>query len=115
VSYVEQAARQAPHRAWVPLEDVGVDLGCALILVAQELLDLPEVMALFEQVDREPVAKRSATDTFGDGRAKAGRLHCALEERLVKVVTSALAGRRRCRAREQTLTIEPPLLPGTIT
>jgi len=88
--------------------------------VAQEFLDRPDVMALFEQVGRERVAKRVAADTFGDTRAKAGRLHRALEYRLVKMVASVApvawspTVEYLNRAPEQTVTIEPPQVLGTI-
>ena len=43
-----------------PIQDMGIDHGRAHIPVAQELLDSPDVVAIFQQwrCERGPIAKR---------------------------------------------------------
>ena len=74
-----QSIQRALCAAAAFLEDVGVDHRCADVCVAEQLLDGAEVVAVFEEVGRERVAKGVARCAFGDfgelDRAAQGFLH----------------------------------------
>jgi hypothetical protein len=63
--------RQPIHRALDPgrpaVEDVRVDHDGAHVAVTEQLLDRPDVVAVFKQVGRERVAERVAGGAFWDG------------------------------------------------
>ena len=90
MSYAEHPVRRASDRARAPVQDVSVDHGRADVVVAQELLDRPDVVAIFQQMGGERVAKRVTVYPFGSTRAKGCRLHRALQNRLVKMMAAAL-------------------------
>ena len=92
MSYTEHPVRRASDRARAPVQNVSVDHGRADVVVAKELLDRPDVVAIFQQMGGERVAKRVTAYRFGDTRAQGRRLHRALKNRLVKVMAAALAG-----------------------
>lgn len=54
----QDAVRGAAHRAAPPVQDMGVDHRGAHILVAQELLDGPDVVAILEEVGGKGVSER---------------------------------------------------------
>jgi hypothetical protein len=72
VSYAEHPVRGASDRAWAAVQDVSVDHGGADVVVAQELLDRPDVVTIFQQVGSERVAKCVAAYTFGFRRGRRG-------------------------------------------
>lgn len=55
---------RAAYAEWATVEHVGIDHGCAHILMAQELLDCADVLPPFQQVRRKGVAKRMATGSL---------------------------------------------------
>src|SRR5207247_1070351 len=88
----ENAVGRASDGAWAPVQDVRVDHGRADVLVAEELLDCPNVVAVLQQVGGKGVAERVAAHALGDARPKGGNPDGALEDGFVKVMTSAFAG-----------------------
>ncbi len=69
----------APHS-----QDMGVDHRGAHILVPQELLDGPDVVAIFEQMGREGVTNRATGSRFGQPGAAGGFLDGLWQNKLVQ-------------------------------
>src|SRR5690606_1490975 len=76
------------------VEDVGVDLGGGDVLVAEQLLDGAQVVAVLEQVGGERVAQGVAGGRLGDARAAHRRLHRPLQQALLVVVPAHHAATR---------------------
>src|SRR5262249_51870552 len=74
------------------VEDVGVDHGRAHVLVTQELLDGPDIVAFLQQMRCEGVPEGVAACGLGDGGCQDCASDGALEDRLVEVVSSELSG-----------------------
>ena len=70
------------------LQDVCVDHGGLHILVSEEFLDCPDVVAGHQQMSREGVAKGVAADLFGDSTSADGGVDRFSHHRLVKVVAA---------------------------
>ena len=70
------------------LEGVCVDHRRADISVSEKLLDGPNVVAVFEEVGREGMAKRVARGPLRDASRGHGPFHRALEHGFVEVVTT---------------------------
>ena len=86
------AVEGAADAGGAAVEDVGVDHGGRDILVAQELLDGADVVAVLEQVGGEAVAKRVWGDGLGDVGSSGGLAHGPLDQGLVDMVATGLAG-----------------------
>ena len=71
---------------------MGVDHRGADVLVTEELLDRPDVVAGFQEVRREGVAERVGRDVFGNSGGAGGSADLFLNDRLVKVVATGLTG-----------------------
>ncbi len=65
---------------WAPIEHVRVDHGGAHIPVAEELLDGPDVVIVFQQVGSEGVAEGMARGGLGEARRTDRVLYGALED-----------------------------------
>jgi hypothetical protein len=91
----EDSVRGAADGARAPVEDVSVDHGGADVVVAQELLDRSDVMAILQQMGGEGVPECVAAHALGDARSKGGGPDGTLEDGFVKVMTSAFAGGHR--------------------
>ena len=76
------------------VEDVSVDHGGADILVAQQLLHGPDVVAVFQQVGCKAVPESMAADRFLDTGKPHGLFHCPMQSGLVKMVPTDFAGTR---------------------
>lgn len=66
--------------------------GGADVVVAEELLDGADVVAVLEEVCGEGVAKRVAGRSLGDSASGDGERDGALQDAFVEVVTAALTG-----------------------
>jgi hypothetical protein len=73
VSCRESAVGRALDGAWAPVQDVCVDHGGADVLVAEEFLNCPDVVAVLQQVGGRGVAKRVAAHALG---ARGARYKC---------------------------------------
>ena len=71
---------------------MGIDHCCSHIGMAEEFLDVPDIIALFQEVGSERVAERMAAPVFRDASAEDSGLDSALEGRFVDVVASFEAG-----------------------
>jgi len=69
-----------------------VEHGRADVLVAQQFLNGPDVIAVLEQMGGERVPERVAGSRFHQARPADGLLDGPLQDNLVEVVPSALAG-----------------------
>jgi hypothetical protein len=96
------------------VQDVSVDHRGVDVLVAEKLLDRPDVVAVLDQVGREGMAERVAVDGPLDADFVDGLLHGALEDSFVDVVAPDGVRARIGRAfpgREEPL--PGPLLRGS--
>src|SRR5690606_8298668 len=84
----------AEHRAGTAAEYVGIDLGGRHVLVAEQLLHRADVVAGFEKMRGEGVAQRVAGRRLDDAGPVAGELDCALQGRLVDVMSAPAASAR---------------------
>jgi hypothetical protein len=75
------------------IEDVGVNHRRAHITVPEQLLDRADVVAGFEQMCRKGMTQRVTRGRSGDPRNLDRLLHRALDDGLVQVMPSPLAGR----------------------
>ena len=80
---IERAADAAAARL---VEDRGVDHGRRDVLVTEESLDGPDVVAVLQEVGREGMTKRMAGGRLRQLRGRHGCLDGALDDRLVEVV-----------------------------
>ena len=71
---------------------MGVDLGGFHVAVAEEFLDGADIVAVFDEVGREGVAKGVAAYPFGDAGFEDGLVDGALEDRFVHMVAALGAG-----------------------
>jgi len=71
---------------------MGVDHRRAHVLVAQQLLDRPNIIPIFKQVGRKGVAKRMAACRLADPCFQSGFLEAALQDGFVQVVPALFAG-----------------------
>ncbi len=78
--------QRAAHRQAAALEDVGVDHGCLDILVSQEFLNGPDVIAIFQEVGGEGMAEGVAGDAFGYAGGDGGLTDGSLQAALVEIV-----------------------------
>ena len=74
------------------VQDVGVNHSRADVAVAEEFLNRPDVDAILKQVGGETVSHGVAAGGLGDPGSANGVPHRFLNDRLMKVVPSALAG-----------------------
>lgn len=74
------------------LHDVGVYFGRLDIGMAHQLLDDPDVDAIFKQVGGKTVSERMATDLFGNPGFFYGGFHRFLEARFQHMVPSGFSG-----------------------
>src|SRR5690606_22704049 len=108
------AIQRAADAVAAAVEDVGIDLRGGDILVAQQLLDGANVVALLQQVGGEGMAQGVAGRRLGDPRAAHGRLHRPLQEALVVVVpTHDPAARVGAAPARREHVLPAPLAPGT--
>ena len=63
-STLRTSVRRAPHPATTAVQDVCVDHSRADVLVAEELLDGPDVVAVLQEVGRERVPQRVTGRSF---------------------------------------------------
>jgi len=113
VSCRENAVGRASDGAWAPVQDVCVDHGGADILVAEEFLNCPNVVAVLQLVGGKGVAKHVAAHALGDARSKGGDPDGTLEDGFVKVMTSAFAGGPvEIHAGRREHPLPGPLVPG---
>src|SRR5690606_18180365 len=85
---------------------VGIELGGRHVLVAEQLLHRADVVAGFEKMRGEGVAQRVAGRRLDDAGPVAGELDCALQGRLVDVMSAPAASarvRRLASGREDVL------------
>lgn len=81
---IERAAHPAP--AFV--QHMGIDHRRFHILVSQQLLDRPNVIAIFQQVGSETMAQRMARDAVGEGQALGRASHCSLKTTFIQVMAT---------------------------
>ncbi len=79
----EDPIRGASDRTRAPVEDMRVDHGRTDVVVAQELLDRPDVMAIVQQVGGEGVTQGVAAHALGDASAEGSGPDRALQDRFV--------------------------------
>jgi hypothetical protein len=77
------------------VEDVGVDHGGADVLVAEQLLDGPDIVAVFEEVGDEGVAEGVRSGELGDGGGPTGGADGTLDDGFVEMVTGGSLGSKR--------------------
>ena len=87
-SEAEGVYRASDAAAAGAVQHVGVDHRRVDMLVAEELLDCPDVVTVLDQVGREGVAERVAVDRPLDSRAEDGFSHRTLDDPLVDVVAA---------------------------
>ena len=73
---------------------MGVEDRCGDVLVAEKLLDGPDVVAVFEEMGREGMAKAVAGRSLGERRGARGVADRGLKDGLVEVVAAQLAAAR---------------------
>ena len=81
-----------PHSSSAAIDYVSIDHGRADVAVAEQLLDRSDVMACLEKVCSEGVPQGVAGGVFGYARHANRRGEGVLQDRLVQVMASALAG-----------------------
>jgi hypothetical protein len=72
---------------------MGIDLGGLEVTMAEEFLDSADVVAGFEEMGGEAVAKGVARSGLGEARPDDGFVDGSLEERLIDVVATLGLGR----------------------
>jgi hypothetical protein len=84
----QDASHQSIHRranaSGAPVEHVRVDHCRAHVGVAEQLLNRPDIVAVFEEMRRERMPERVARGAFRDPRRPHGVADSALEHRLVQ-------------------------------
>jgi hypothetical protein len=84
----------APDRQAAAVEDVGVDHGGLDVLMAEEVLHGPNVIAVFQEMGGEGVAEGVASDALSDVRAAGGECDGLLDGAAAGVVAALDAGPR---------------------
>jgi hypothetical protein len=92
--FAEEAVAGALDGGWTAVEKMGVEHRGCDVLVAQELLDGADVVAVLKEMGRERVAERMAGDALGDASRAGGAGNGGLKDSLVEVVTAKLMGER---------------------
>ena len=87
-----EAISRALDSPAAPVQDMGVDHRRAHVLMAQQLLDRPNIIPVLQQVGRKGVAKRMAACRFGDPCFQSGFLEAPLQDGFVQVVPALFAG-----------------------
>src|SRR5437870_1259056 len=90
-SQIQDSVRRARHRRRPAVEYMRIDHRGADVVVAQQFLDGADVAAVFEQMGGEGVSKRVRCSAFAEPRPPNSVEHGALQDRLVQVMTAALA------------------------
>ena len=99
VLFRPQAVEGAPHPVWSPVQHVRVDHGGLHIAVPKQLLNGPDVVAVFQQVRREGMPEGVAGGVLRHPGAPCGLLHGFLQYGFVQMV----AAPARCSARIITM------------
>jgi hypothetical protein len=84
----------APDCETSAVEDVGVDHGGLDVLMAEEVLHSPNVIAVFQEMGGEGMAEGMAADVFGEMGAVGGEVDGPLEGGAAGVVPAADPGPR---------------------
>ena len=79
----EDPVRGASDRPRAPVEDMRIDHGGADVVLAQEFLDRPDVVAIVQQVGGKGVTESVAAHALGDARAESCGPDRALQDRFV--------------------------------
>ena len=79
----EDSVRGASDRPRAPVEDMRVNHGGTDVMVAQEFLDRPDVVALLQRVGGKRVTEGVAAHALGDACAEGGCSYRALQDRFV--------------------------------
>jgi hypothetical protein len=88
----QEPVRGTPDGRGVPIEDMGVDHGGGHILVPQQLLHGPDIVAIFKEVSSEGMPEGMTRSRLGNTRPTDGLLHDPLNGGFVVVVPVAFAG-----------------------
>ena len=88
------AIQRTANATGASIQDMGVDHCGADVLVTEELLDRADVVAGFQQVSCEGVAEGVRRDVLGNSGGAGGPPDLFLNDRLVEVVATGLAGGR---------------------
>jgi hypothetical protein len=91
VYVVLQGVKRAADALAAAVEHVGVDRGGTHILVTEELLDGPDVVARLQQMSGEGMPEGVAPHMLDDARRADGLLHRPLNHGLVNMVPSLFA------------------------
>ena len=75
-----------PHPA--PIQDMGIDHCRRNVLVSEEFLNRPDVVAIHKEVSSKAVTERMTTDMFCNSRQRFRPLHRALQRCRMKVMAS---------------------------
>jgi len=90
----QQPVHRAPNPRRPAVEDMSIDHCGSDIPVSQKLLDCPDVVAGFEEMSGEGVAEGVAGCAGGQAGLDHGISDCSLDEGMIDVVPSLLAGLR---------------------
>src|SRR5690606_18733115 len=103
--------QRTEHASGAPVEDMGVDLRGADILVSQQLLDRAQVGAGLEQVGGEAVTQRMRRDRLAETAGPRRTAHRLLQDAGVEMVALLLPVERIARTprrREHELPVQQP-------
>jgi hypothetical protein len=117
-SPAEEPVQRASDGGGAAVQDMRVDHGRGDVLMAEQLLDRADVVAVFEKVRRERVAERMAAGVLRDAGGAQSASYRALHYRFVHVVSPSLTSEqvdvvsaRRERPLPSDLTRCPRILP----
>jgi len=86
--------QRTPHSQPRLLHDVRINLGGADILVPEQILHRPNIIAIFQKMSGERVSQRVACRRLGKPRQPHRLLHHPLHTRVIQMMPLALAIRR---------------------
>src|SRR5262245_48647418 len=84
----QEPVRRTSYRTWAPVQDMGVDHGRADVLVAQKVLDRPDVVSVLQQMGREGVPEGVTARRFGDSGLQHGMPNATLQDGFMQMVPS---------------------------
>ena len=91
-SWLEDTVGRTRDAGRAAVEDMGVDHRGAHVIVAQELLNGPDIASIFEEVRGERVAERRQRSRPPSASRQAGHTSHALHHGLMQMVAAALTG-----------------------
>lgn len=85
-----ETVQRTPDSLRSPIQHMGVDHGCSYVLMAQQLLDRANVIAIFEQMSRKGMPEGVRRHSLGQSSTTSSGPNGSLDRGFVKVVAPPL-------------------------